>query len=62
MKLPDYSIASPWMKQQYTYLDLKAAFEAGYVLDGFYPIHKEFDEWFKDYKFEMLKKKENDIR
>ena len=51
----DNSVAHPMMKQQYTYQDLKAAFEAAYILDGFYPIDDNFNEWFKSYKFELTK-------
>ena len=55
--LPDYSVAHAMMKQQYTYEDLKAAFEAG--MDAEYrnkniDLHITFDSWVKNYKFEML--------
>lgn len=56
--MKDFSKASPWMKQQYTYKDLQDAYNAGsysdeYIMNGF-PT-RTFEEWFKDHIFEMDK-------
>ena len=49
-KLVDHSKPHPMMKYQYTYLDLKAAYEAGVGI-GLYSdehIQEIFTKWFKD--------------
>lgn len=54
--LKDYSKVHPLLKQQYTYQDLEAAFNAALALDfgGKKFEYDTFEEWFKGYKFEMV--------
>lgn len=53
----DNSVVHPMMKQQYTYKDLKAAFEEGVKVDSHKMVGTSlrFDKWFKSYKFELVK-------
>ena len=54
--LTDYTKTHPMMRQQYTYLDLKAAYEEGYT-QGSQQELSNFEEWEKTYVFEMFQEK-----